>query len=139
MATKRQIAAVDNLVENGGNVTQAMKEAKYSPATYNNPKVLTESDGYKELMSAIDKEITPELIAERHKELLNKRELAIVEYKKDGNSEVFEVLDQPDTQAVKAALDMSYKMKGVYKDNNTNIQVNIANVLKSWDDDQVAT
>ena len=50
MATLRQKLAVDKIVETGGNVTRAMKEAGYPPTTYNNPKVLTESKGFKELM-----------------------------------------------------------------------------------------
>lgn len=49
MVTLRQRKAVDNLVENGGNVTRAMIDAGYRPASANNPKVLTDSKGFKEL------------------------------------------------------------------------------------------
>lgn len=52
MATKKQKKAVDNLVENGGNVSKAMKDAGYSEATAKTPQKLTKSDGYKELMDA---------------------------------------------------------------------------------------
>jgi hypothetical protein len=38
-------------VENGGNATQAMREAGYSEATINNPSNLTQSKGFKEIMS----------------------------------------------------------------------------------------
>ena len=49
MATERQKKAVNNLVGNGGNVTKAMRDAKYSENTLNTPKKLTESKGYQEL------------------------------------------------------------------------------------------
>lgn len=45
-ATLRQRKALDFLVENGGNVTKAMREAKYSENTINTPQRLTESKGF---------------------------------------------------------------------------------------------
>ncbi len=50
MATEKQKKAVDNMVENGGNVSKAMRDAGYTGATAKNPKKLTESGGFKELM-----------------------------------------------------------------------------------------
>ena len=50
MATEKQKQAVENLVGNGGNVTKAMRDAKYSENTLNTPKKLTDSKGYEELM-----------------------------------------------------------------------------------------
>lgn len=51
MATARQRKAVDKLVENGGkSVSGAMRAAGYEPKTAKNPKKLTESDGYKEIL-----------------------------------------------------------------------------------------
>jgi hypothetical protein len=50
MATERQKLAVDKIIENRGNVSRAMLEVGYSPATARNPKNLTDSDGFKELM-----------------------------------------------------------------------------------------
>ena len=52
MATERQKKAVELIVEKGGNVSGAMREAGYSPATAKTPQKLTESDGYRELMDA---------------------------------------------------------------------------------------
>lgn len=52
MATERQKNAVDNLVENGGNVSKAMRDAGYTDATAKTPSKLTSSDGYRELMEA---------------------------------------------------------------------------------------
>ncbi len=50
MATERQKLAVDKIIENRGNVSRAMLEVGYSPNTARNPKNLTDSDGFKELM-----------------------------------------------------------------------------------------
>lgn len=52
MATTRQKRATQKLVENGGNATQAMREAGYSEATANNPSNLTGSKGFKALLKA---------------------------------------------------------------------------------------
>lgn len=49
MSTQLQKRALDNLVGNGGNITDAMRKAGYSPNTYNTPQKLTESRGYKNL------------------------------------------------------------------------------------------
>lgn len=49
MTTKQQ-KAIENAVENGGNVSKAMKDAGYSPATAKNPKKLTESEAWQQLM-----------------------------------------------------------------------------------------
>lgn len=49
MATKKQKLAVDIMVENGGNVSKAMRDAGYSSMTAKTPKKLTESDGFREL------------------------------------------------------------------------------------------
>jgi len=52
MATLRQKKAIDNVVENGGNVTKAMRDAGYAETTVNNPDNLTKSDAWLELMEA---------------------------------------------------------------------------------------
>ena len=50
MATIKQQTALEKIVENGGNVTQAMRDARYSESTVNNPSNLTKSKGYKHLL-----------------------------------------------------------------------------------------
>lgn len=60
MATIKQKKAVKNLVGNGGNVTRAMLDAEYSPATANTPQKLTESKGYKEVLQEYG--LTEELV-----------------------------------------------------------------------------
>ena len=51
MATEKQKKALDKLVENRGNVSKAMRDAGYDDTTAKNPKNLTESKGYKELLA----------------------------------------------------------------------------------------
>jgi hypothetical protein len=49
MTTIKQELALSNVVENGGNITQAMRDVGYSEATVNNPSNLTKSKGFLEL------------------------------------------------------------------------------------------
>lgn len=50
MATQKQKIAIDKIVENHGNVSKAMREAGYDETTAKNPKNLTDSKGYRELL-----------------------------------------------------------------------------------------
>jgi hypothetical protein len=60
MATQKQKAALQKMVENGGNVSKAMKEAGYTDSTSKNPSKLTSSKGFREL--AAERGLTNELI-----------------------------------------------------------------------------
>lgn len=51
MTTIKQQKALNKTVENGGNISKAMREVGYSKNTAKNPKKLTESKGFKELCS----------------------------------------------------------------------------------------
>lgn len=48
--TQKQKKAMEIAVENGGNVSRAMREAGYSPETAKNPSKLTETQAWKEMM-----------------------------------------------------------------------------------------
>jgi hypothetical protein len=50
MATIKQKKAARLLVENGGNVSKAMRDAGYTEATAKTPQKLTESVGFQELL-----------------------------------------------------------------------------------------
>ncbi len=50
MTTIKQERALIKTVENGGNVTQAMRDSGYSESTVNNPSNLTRSKGYKQIL-----------------------------------------------------------------------------------------
>jgi phage terminase small subunit len=55
--------------------------------------------------------LTDEVLADKHAELLQKREVVFI---RDGKGSHHELTEQPDTNAVKAALDMAYKLKRHY-------------------------
>lgn len=50
MATIKQQRAAELVVENGGNVSRAMRDAGYSEQTAKTPSKLTESKGFRELL-----------------------------------------------------------------------------------------
>lgn len=62
MATQKQKKAADIIVENHGNVSKAMLEAGYTPATAKNPSNLLDSKGFVELME--EKGLTDSLIVD---------------------------------------------------------------------------
>lgn len=117
MATQRQKKAIANLVENRGNVSKAMRDAGYDETTAKNPKNLTESVAYK----AIADLIPDELLSEKHLALLNKQD-------ENGNIDV---------QAVKAGLDMGYKLKGSYAPEKRKVEVDVTEI-KNKDDAELA-
>ena len=51
MATIKQKKAIDKIVENHGNISKSMLEAGYDPTTAKNPKNLTESKAWGELVT----------------------------------------------------------------------------------------
>lgn len=114
MATINQKAVFDRVAKKVGKglVTSVSREMRgiYSPGVVRNPQKLTRSKGWKELM---DKELPDGLLAKRHRELLNKREVVYIAGKQEK-----ELIDQPDTQAVSKALDMAYKLKNKYPNEN---------------------
>lgn len=68
--TVKQCKAINKTVENGGNISKAMREAGYSPKTAKNPKKLTESKSWKEL---IDEHIPQELLlSSLHDDIVSK-------------------------------------------------------------------
>lgn len=85
-------------------ITKEMRGV-YSPATAKHPEKITKSKGWQELM---DKHLPDTKLAQRHRELLDKREVFKM-YNGEGK-----LIDQPDTQAVSKALDMGYKLKNRY-------------------------
>ncbi len=107
MATLKQKIAFREVVK-GSTLTDGMKAAKYAPSTTERTNKLTRTKGWKELM---DKHLPDSALAKKHRELLEKREYVTI----DGQSEDI----GPETQAVSKALDMAYKIKGRYADQET--------------------
>ena len=86
-----------------------MREVGYSPNTSKNPKMLTGSKGFRELMA---QELPNGLLLRKHRALLEKTERMVVSDGKEGSH--VEVTDQPHSDVAKA-LDMAYKLNGSYK------------------------
>lgn len=109
MATVKQKLAFKKTLENNGSVSKAMREAKYAPGTAKNPKILTESKGWQELMQ---QHLPDNSLAKKHRQMLNKTEKIVVS---DGNQSGSHIEDtgQPHSD-VNKALDMAYKLKRLY-------------------------
>lgn len=108
MATHKQKEAAKLIMENHGNVFKTMLEVGYDPTTAKNPKNLTKSKGWKELMG---EQIPDGLLVEKHRELLTVPK--IIRTRKIGD-DFEETEEATDVQALKAGLDMAYKLKGFY-------------------------
>ncbi len=116
MPTLKQKKAFQAVGVNGGNISKAMVEAGYSPSVSKRTDKLTNTKGWEELMSTC---LSDELLAERHLELLNKRDIRF-------SAEGEELSNEPDTQAVTKALDMAYKIKDKYApEKHTNVTLNL--------------
>ena len=108
MATERQKKAIQRVVENGGNVSKAMRESGYAKKTAKNPKKLTESKTWEELM---EQYLPDKLLAKKHKELLTTPK-KIRQFQK---GELLSEYEELHAEAIKGGLDMAYKLKGHYK------------------------
>ncbi len=96
MPTENQQKAFNKTMEKLGNdekvdMGDILKESGYSDAVVKNPKVVTESKGWQELM---DSYLPDELLAKKNNWLLRNK----------------------NWQAVNAGLDKAYKIKGKYKE-----------------------
>lgn len=109
MATIKQKKALKNLVENGGNVSKAMRDAGYSPETASDPKKLTTSKGFQELIAQTpglkDEEVLEELSGAIHSKKV------VTVYGKDGNK-TKEISETSSNQT--RGMDMFFKLRGHY-------------------------
>lgn len=125
MATFKQKVAFKEVL-NGSTISGAMVKAGYAEkTTATTTGKLTNTKGWKELM---DKHMPDSVLAKKHRELLNKREIV---YSKVNGKEEAEQINEPDTQAVSKALDMAYKLKGRYQDDPSKPIINIAFLLNA--------
>lgn len=139
MPTQKQKLAVDNLVESRGSVSSAMRKAGYTNKSAKNPKNLTESKGWAELM---EEKLPDKLLVNKHKELLTVPIKIKLRTRQRGNIIDEEETKQLDTFAISKGLEMAYKLKGHYKEDKVGsekaevkITQNILNVIVKAEDE----
>jgi len=107
MATAKQKGVFNKMVENGGNMSKAMREAGYSESMAKNPQKLTRSKGFQELMDKYGLDDTS--LVKKHRELLESKKITRVTEKNGVKTEVEEL-----NPLAARALDMAYKVKSLY-------------------------
>lgn len=135
MTTERQEKAAQLYVENRGkSVSSAMRQAGYSEATAKNPKNLTNTDTWDDLM---DKYLPDKKLVDVHKKILNAQKIEHMVFPlgmdeadikkllnsvgckpkkiQHGESAIHVWYWSPDYKARAAAVDLAYKVKGKLK------------------------
>lgn len=113
-----------NIHSQGGKISKEIIAANIASETLEKPYI-------QDAIKSIAESIPNELIIKKHLALLNKKEYITKNNITTGNIDVIST-GEIDTQAVKAGLDMAYKLKGFYsaeKEAPQVIQVNIQNIL----------
>lgn len=114
MATvKQKRAAKIKLEDPTKSMRQVMKEAGYSQVVADNPRNLSESKGWREMM---DEYLPDKDLYELHKKFLNKKEAFVVSDGSQVGGHV-EFTEQPHTDALKALIEAN-KLKRRYNDIN---------------------
>jgi len=110
MATERQKKALQNVVENGGNVSKAMIAAGYSPATAKTPQKLTQSQAFQEYM--VKAGVTDEKLTEVLRDGLSANKVIVMG--KESSESFVDI--QPDHPTRHKFLETALKIKGIGRD-----------------------
>lgn len=108
MPTIKQKRALMKIVENHGNVSQAMLAVGYDPSSAKNPKILTQSKGFQELL---DQYLPDELLTNVHLQGLKATRIHTSHTEPDK--------EVPDFAVRHKYLDTAYKVKGKIKDDSS--------------------
>jgi len=110
MPTMKQKLAFKKTVENGGFVSPAMKNARYSPAMAKNPQKLTKSKGWHELMN----EFLPDdsLILVHAEGLMANKVISVKIVGAKANEATDDFIEVPDHPIRKQYLELAYRIKG---------------------------
>lgn len=124
MATEKQKAAFKLIMENHGNVSKTMRDVGYDDTTAKNPKNLTESKGWLEL---VEEHLPDTLLTKVHKEGLK----AVKKQFKNNNTtgQIEEVGEEPDYAVRHKYLDTAYKIKGKVVD-KFDIDVDVNRIIR---------
>lgn len=107
--TIKQKIALEKVMENHGNVSRAMLEAGYDPTTAKNPKNLTESKAWNEMM---EEYLPDNKVLQTHAEALEANKVIsakIIGKDADGNTDDF--IEVPDHPTRLKAVELTYKVK----------------------------
>ena len=108
--TLKQKAVAKQIVENHGMpISKAMINAGYDLDTAKNPKNLTESKGWAELM---DKYLPDDLVLNTHKAGFTAMKQLSVRGGKDANAESDDFIEVEDHPTRLKAVEMAYRVKG---------------------------
>jgi hypothetical protein len=107
--TIKQKKAIKLMVENGGNVSRAMIDAGYSPATAKNPQKLAKSKTWNELM---DQYFPEDLLTKVQEEGLRAtRVISAVNTNKDANGATTDFIEVPDYPTRHKYLETGLKLR----------------------------
>jgi len=133
----RQKLVIKKVLESNGkkSVSQAMRESGYPDTTASNPQQLTRSKAWKEIMEDI---IPESFVIDQHKKLFDSKRIDYFSFPKTmEDEEIIQHIESvgikvitvrpsdkgklafyscPDAQAVRAAIDMANKLRGLYVD-----------------------
>ena len=112
--TLKQKKAIQKVVENGGNVSRAMIDSGYSPATAKTPQKLTESKAWIQLM---EQYIPDDKLLAKHQEALEAvkpigAQILIDKNGKTISKENEGVIEVPDQVVRLKAVELGYRVKG---------------------------
>ena len=110
MPTIKQKLAFEDLVVNGGNMSEALRKAGYSDAMVKNSHKVSKSKGFKEIL--IQQGITDEKLAKRLNEGLDATKAIVMG--KESNDSFVDV--QPDFAIRHKYIETSLKLKGLMQD-----------------------
>lgn len=114
MATIKQKKVLMKIVENGGNLHKAMLDVGYSPLTSKNPKNLTNSKGFQELLNEY---LPDELLTNVHLQGLKATRIHTSHTEPDR--------EIPDFGVRHKYLETAYKVKGKINDDSGDTKIMI--------------
>lgn len=115
MATEKQKRAIAKVLENGGNVSKAMKESGYSDAMAKNPQKLTQSQAFQHYMEQSG--VTDKKLADVLKDGLEANKTIVMG--KESSESFVDI--QPDHPTRHKYLETALKIKGIGKDDGNNL------------------
>lgn len=124
--TKKEKGFIKDYIKTGNGTQAALKNYNIKTKDKESTAAVIASENIRKpkIVKAIEEALPDTLLAERHLELLNKKETVKVR-DLEGNETIQET-NQIDVQAVSKGLDMAYKVKGSYApDKSLNVNLNL--------------